>query len=236
MLSSSRCVMCYLVICLSFLVGCEKESAPLRVQSVAAKPASVQIAVCDLDKIANELGYIDQLNQILARQQTLLGNEIRKLDATGQAAFNEKLEAVGEFPDDEQKRELAILQSQARQLVLQAQNRARQDFARMRANLVQQIRTKIKKPVDQVATKKGINIVISDRAESVLFTASAANITSEVLSAARNANLGKLEFGESDRGLETPGSQSESSELREEKSESSLESSSPAEESSLFNE
>ena len=234
MLSSSRCVMCYLVICLSFLVGCEKESAPP--QAVAAKPASVQIAVCDLDKIANELGYIDQLNQILTRQQTLLGNEIRKLDATGQAAFNEKLEAVGEFPDDEQKRELAILQSQARQLVLQAQNRARQDFARMRANLVQQIRTKIKKPVDQVATKKGINIVISDRAESVLFTASAANITSEVLSAARNANLGKLELGESDRGLETPGSQSESSELREEKPEGSLESSSPAEESSLFNE
>ncbi|MDG2208192.1 MAG: OmpH family outer membrane protein [Pirellulales bacterium] len=233
MLSSSRCAMCYLVICLSVLVGCEKDSAPPAV--VAAEPASIQIAVCDLDKIANELGYIDQLNQILTRQQTLLGNEIRKLDATGQAAINEKLEAVGEFPDDEQKRELAILQSQARQLVLQSQNRARQDFARMRANLVQQIRTKIKKPVDQVATKKGINIVISDRAESVLFTASAANITSEVLSAARNANLGKLELGESDGGRETPGNRSESSELREKKTEGPLESSDPAKESSLFN-
>ena len=44
-----------------------------------------------------------------------------------------------------------------------------------------------------MATKRGIHIVFTDRDESVLYTASVANITPEVLSAARNANLGKLE-------------------------------------------
>ena len=44
-----------------------------------------------------------------------------------------------------------------------------------------------------MATKKGIHIVLTDRDESVLYTASVANITPEILSAARNANLGKLE-------------------------------------------
>jgi len=172
--------------------GCEKlnDQQPI----TQTEPPALQIAICDLSEIAKELGFIDELNRMLTRQRTLLDNEIRKLQAARQAALNEKVEAYGEFPDDEQKRELAVIQSQARQVLLQAQNRANQIFSRMRETLVQQIRTKIKRPVDQVATKRGINIVLTDRSDAVLYTASVADITPEVLSAARNANLGKLEL------------------------------------------
>ncbi len=177
--------------CLLLLIGCEQERALESINE--ADPPPLQIAICDLNEIAKELGLIDELNRILTRERTLLDNEIRKLQATRQAELNEKIEDYGEFPDDEQKRELAVMQAQARQILLQAQNRASQLFATTRENLIKQIRTKIKKPVDQVATKKGINIVLDDQEESVLYTASVVNITPEVLSAARNANLGKLD-------------------------------------------
>ena len=220
-----------LLACLMVTSGCEKMEVGQPV--IATEPPPIQIAICDIDEIAKELGYIDELNQILTRQRTLLNNEIRKLEATRQAAFNEKLEAAGEFPDDEQKRELAMMQAQARQLVLQTQNRARQIFAGMRDSLVQQIRTKIKKPVDQVATKKGINIVITDREESVLYVASAADITPEVLSAARNADLGKLELqaaGNNDASV----NQSDATSPQNELPKDPLESSNESEDSSLF--
>ena len=177
--------------CLLLLIGCEQERALEPINE--AGPPPLQIAICDLNEIAKELGLIDELNRILTRERTLLDNEIRKLQATRQAELNEKIEDYGEVPDDEQKRELAVMQAQARQILLQAQNRASQLFATTRENLIKQIRTKIKKPVDQVATKKGINIVLDDQEESVLYTASVVNITPEVLSAARNANLGKLD-------------------------------------------
>lgn len=179
-----------LIACLLLIVGCGQE----QVKTVTEKdPPPLQIAICDLDEIAKELGLIDELNRILTRQRTLLDNEIRKLQATRQAELSQKVQDYGEFPDDEQKRELAVMQAQARQILLQAQNRASQLFAATQENLIKQIRTKIKKPVDQVASRKGIHIVLTDREESVLYTASIANITPEVLSAARSANLGKLE-------------------------------------------
>tara|TARA_Y100001978_G_C23684327_1_gene430941 strand:+ start:960 stop:1640 length:681 start_codon:yes stop_codon:yes gene_type:complete len=203
------------------LVGCEIKKNPPSQPVTSEKRPALQVAICDLDEIAKELGLIDELNRILTRERTLLDNEIRKLQAARQSELKEKLEAYGEFPDDDQKQELAMMQAQARQVLLQAQNRASRVFAVTQENLVKQIRTKIKKPVDQVANKKGIHIVLTDRDESVLFTASAANITPEVLSAARNANLGKLEESGSemrrDLSQETTGGQN--SEIRIENTE-----------------
>jgi len=191
MLTTLQRIPYILTTCLLLVVGCEKHKLSPTV--IEATPPQLQIAICDLDEIAKELGLIDELNRILSRQRSLLDSEIRKLQSVRQAELNEKVEAYGDFPDDEQKRELAVMQAQARQILLQAQNRAGRVFAATQETLIKQIRTKIKKPVDQVATKKGIHIVLTDREESVLYTASIANITPEVLSAARNANLGKLE-------------------------------------------
>ena len=180
-----------LTTCLLLLVGCEKHKLSPTV--IEATPPQLQIAICDLNKIAEELGLLRELKAILNRQRTLLDNEIRKLQSARQAELKEKIQAYGEFPDDDQKRELAVMQAQTRQILLQAQTQASRVFAATQETLVKQIRTKIKHPVDQVATKKGIHIVLTDREESVLYTASIANITTEVLSAARDANLGKLE-------------------------------------------
>ena len=187
------------IFCIFLIGGCETKTEPTPKKDLLETPSPLQVAICDLNEIAKELGLIDELNRILSRERTLLDNELRKFQATRQTELNEKMEAYGEFPDDEQKRELALMQAQARQILLQAQNRASQRFSAIQENLVQQIRTKIKKPVDQVATKKGIHIVLTDQGESVLYTANVANITPEVLSAARNANLGKLEEPSGDK-------------------------------------
>ena len=79
-----------LTACLLLIVGCGQEQVKTVVEQT---PPPLQIAICDLDEIAKELGLIDELNRILTRQRTLLDNEIRKLQATRQAELREKVEA-----------------------------------------------------------------------------------------------------------------------------------------------
>lgn len=218
------CLLFFLAVVFS---GCETQNRT-KPDAVLQSPA-IQIAICDIDEIAEELGLLDELNRMLSKHRTLLSNQIRKLQAQRQLAFSQQIEEYGEFPDEEQKRQLARMQAEANQTIRQMQNRANQVFASMRASLVEQIRTKIKKPVDKVATDKGINIVVSEHQDLVLYTASAANITPEVLSAARSMNLGGLELESPTGPNNAPDTTNSSQTLRSESGRAERESLAPLE-------
>ncbi len=131
---------------------------------------------------------------MLSNQKILFTNEIRKLQSQQQTLFDEKRKEFGEFPDDEQKQQLTRFQVDASQRLRQLTNQAQQRLASIQKSLTDQIRTKIKKPIDKIATEKNIHVVLTDIQTLVLYTANVANITRDVLSAARSMDLGRLEF------------------------------------------
>ena len=198
--------------CVSFIIpifmcGCDMNSDSEQRNNGSQRDrehqvTSTQIAICDIDEIAKELGLLGEMERILSKQKTLLANEVRKLQSNQQMRFDDKRREFGEFPDEEQKQQLARLQVTGSQTIRQMNSRANQIFVSIRASLIEQIRTKIKKPIDKVATEKNIPVIFSDHQDLVLYMASAANITPDVLSAARRMDLGSLEF-ESPTGTET---------------------------------
>ncbi len=186
------CCLLVLVLC-----GCEIKSSAKHDgdgthASVNQHPV-IQLAVCDIDEIAKELGLLGEMDRMLSNQKILFTNEIRKLQSQQQTLFDEKRKEFGEFPDDEQKQQLARFQVDASQRLRQLTNQAQQRLASIQKSLTDQIRTKIKKPIDKIATEKNIHVVLTDIQTLVLYTANVANITRDVLSAARSMELGRLE-------------------------------------------
>ncbi len=187
------CCLLILVVC-----GCEIKSNTEHdsdsTRGSADQYPTIRLAVCDIDEIARELGLLGEMDRMLSNQKILFTNKIRKLQSQQQTLFNEKRKEFGEFPDDEQKQQLARFQVDASQQLRQITNQAQQGLAGIQKSLTDQIRTKIKKPIDKVATEKNIHVVLSDIQTLVLYTANVANITLDVLSAARSMELGRLEF------------------------------------------
>ncbi len=187
------CCLLVLVLC-----GCEikssKEHDGDSTGAAANQHPIIRLAVCDIDEIAKELGLLGEMDRMLSNQKILFTNEIRKLQSQQQQLFDEKRKEFGEFPDDEQKQQLARFQVDASQQLRQLTNQAQQRLAGIQKSLTDQIRTKIKKPIDKVATEKNIHVVLTDIQTLVLYTANVANITLDVLSAARSMELGRLEF------------------------------------------
>lgn len=154
---------------------------------------SVQIAACNLDKVAEELGLRQEMDQLLSDRKALLNSEVRNVQQQLQDALNKKIEEAGDAPTEEQKKQLARLQLESNQRLRQAQTRATQLLAQYRQSLIRQIRTKIKIPIDKVARDKGINLVVTEHPDFLIFSSGAADITPDVISAAREAELGGLE-------------------------------------------
>ena len=74
------------ITCIFLMVGCETKIEPSSQKDLLTIPPPLQVAICDLDEIAKELGLIDELNRVLSRERTLLDNEIRKIQATRHSA------------------------------------------------------------------------------------------------------------------------------------------------------
>ncbi|MDH3716797.1 MAG: OmpH family outer membrane protein [Planctomycetota bacterium] len=153
---------------------------------------TLQIAVCNMDKVAEELGFLSEIKRNIATRNVQLTNKVRTLQAEKQMELNKKIEQFGDKPSEEQQKQLAKMQFEANRILRNAQNQANQIMDATRKSLVEQIRTKIKAPIDKVATEKGISIVVSQHPDFILFTTNAADITGEVISVARQASLSPL--------------------------------------------
>jgi Skp family chaperone for outer membrane proteins len=194
---ANPCISTFLILLVVISAGCgfdgNKESA-----EKPASPPSIQIASCNLDEVAEELGLRQKMDELLSNRQALLKSEVINVQQQLQDAVKKKIEEAGESPTEEQKKQLARLQLEATQRLGQAQTQATQLLNQHRASLIQQIRTKIKIPVDQVAREKGINMVVTEHPDFLIFTSGAADITSDVISAARKADLGGLDPDKTD--------------------------------------
>ena len=163
-----------LVPCL--LVGCG--------QSVS--PPQGNVAIVDLDEVANRLGLSEQwATEIMATQskvkQQLTGFQ-QKLNAQLEQKHSEiatSLASANQIPE-EQKVQLATFQEQLNSQLRQAQTRAQQHLSEQRNQIIQNYRRQAQQISAEVAQQRGFDIVLTKNQSVVLSHTPGADITSEV--------------------------------------------------------
>lgn len=155
-------------------VGCEQKTA-------APAPASAnRVAIVDLDKVAQAVGWNEEMRQSLTAVEQDLQSRWNSLRDTLQTTLQTERGKLPEKPSQEQadtfNRLAVVADNQLRTAAMQVQ----QEQARVRADLIRQYREQIKPSVRRVAEKTNINIVLLP-VDSVLYSDASTDITDKVI-------------------------------------------------------
>jgi Skp family chaperone for outer membrane proteins len=139
------------------------------------------VALIDLDAVASRLGRDKVITAQLKAKNDTLSDTLSKERDKLQSELNEKQQALGEKPTDEQKAEFVKL-GQGLNTELQTKlQTAREQLNAEQVDLVRQFREEVKPVAQKVAAKKGMNLVIV-RSDIVVLSADATvDITDDVV-------------------------------------------------------
>lgn len=152
--------------------------------SVSSKPQG-GIAVVDLDKVAAETGRDRQLAQSLKVAENSLNQQLAKTVENAKGQLEEKQKGYGEEPTEEQKKEFQVLQQSALSQLSQIQNQARIKFAQYKESEIAQYRSELKPIAQEVASKRGLSVVIPKNEGLLLSVDPGVDITDEVIKLVR---------------------------------------------------
>jgi Skp family chaperone for outer membrane proteins len=143
------------------------------------------LAVVDLDRIAAETGKNLQMKENYQIQENSVKQQLAqaKLNATSQVKA--KIEEIGDEPTDDQKKELAQLTYGANNALGQLQNQAGTKLNQYMQDQVAKFRTEIKPIALEIATKRGLSVVIPKHEGLLLAVNPGVDITDEVIKAYR---------------------------------------------------
>lgn len=141
------------------------------------------LAVIDLDVVAKSIGRTQEINESWKVRKNALDQALQKL----QVSFNEQLSAkkaeAGETPTEEQQKQLAGMQRDASNKLVQAGRKAQADLEQFRQQMVAQFRAEIRPFAQEVASSRGLAIVIPKNEGFLLSIDPAVDITADVISA-----------------------------------------------------
>ena len=141
------------------------------------------LAVIDLDVVAKSIGRTQEINESWKVRKNALDQALQKL----QLSFNEQLSAkkaeAGETPTEEQQKQLAGMQRDASNKLVQAGRKAQADLEQFRQQMVAQFRAEIRPFAQEVASSRGLAIVIPKNEGFLLSIDPAVDITADVISA-----------------------------------------------------
>ncbi|MBI1345662.1 hypothetical protein GC163_05175 [bacterium] len=141
------------------------------------------LAVIDLDVVAKSIGRTQEINESWQVRKNALDQALQKL----QANFNEQLTAkkteFGETPTEEQTKQLAAMRQDAANKLVQAGRTAQGDLEKYRQKMVADFRAEMRPYAQQVASSKGLGIVIPKNEGFLLSVDPGVDITADVISA-----------------------------------------------------
>lgn len=141
------------------------------------------LAVIDLDQVAKEIGRNTEINDSWQVRKNALDQALLKL----QNNFNEQIQAkkaeFGETPTDEQKQQLANMQRDGQNKLVQAGRKAQADLEQYRQQMVARFRDEVRPYAKKVAADKGLAIVIPKNEGFLLSIDPAVDITNDVIAA-----------------------------------------------------
>jgi Skp family chaperone for outer membrane proteins len=126
-------------------------------------------AVLDLDEIAKRLGQDVKMTESIRAKEAALNREVDARVAALQQQLAAKRKELGDKPSEEQKKQLAAMEAQARQQASQLRTKAAALVKQHRLGVIRQFREEVKAVGDRIAAKKGIDLLLTKN-DTVVFS------------------------------------------------------------------
>lgn len=139
------------------------------------------IAVVDLDKVAMETGRDRQLAQSLELAKNSLNQELNKHVENMKEQLSAKKKSYGEELTDDEKKEFSTMENIAVNNLSQVQKVAVNKLETYRQRQIADFRSELRPIAHEIATKKGLSIVIPKNDGLLLSVDSGVDITDEVV-------------------------------------------------------
>jgi len=143
------------------------------------------MAVVDLDKVAAETGRDRQLAASLETATNSLNQQLAKIGENAKEQLTAKKKSYGDDLSDEQKREYSAFESKAVTELSRIQNNARVQFEQFKQNQIAQFRAELRPIAQEIASKRGLSIVIPKNEGLLLSVDAGVDITEEVIKTLR---------------------------------------------------
>ena len=148
---------------------------------VSGSSAPGGVAVVDLDVVARRLGRDTQMNNVLKQKEATFNEQLKALQTSLRAQYDEKKKDSGDSPSDERMKELQTLDQQLGAQLTQARQRSQNELNRYRQELISRFREQIKPVLRHVAVARGLSIVVPKDQSILIAVEPAAEITDGVI-------------------------------------------------------
>ena len=162
------------------LAGCNRPEGPASANRPAQNVLGA-VAVIDLDAVAQKLGRDKAMSEAIQQHQAALNQQLANIKVSYEKEISQKQNEFGQSPSQEQVQLLSTMGRQASANLNQVQQKAKNDLSQHGAQLVQQFRDEVKPIARQVASEKGLSIIVT-RNDTVVFDFTApVDITEDVI-------------------------------------------------------
>lgn len=151
----------------------------------ATKPNSGGVAIIDLDEVARQLGRDAVIKASLQQAESTLNQQLAVIQASYQNQVIEKRRGLGEQPTPDDETEVQTLEKQLGLQLQQVRQKAQQNLNQHRSQIINGFRDEVKPIATQVATERGLSLVVPKNEFFVFSFDPALDITTDVVAALR---------------------------------------------------
>lgn len=175
---------CLLTALLTFgLVGCGM-SLPTGTASTSSTKGG--IAVIDLDVIAKSVGRDHDIEEAVKARLNGMRQEIGRVAQSYQEQLEAKRKEYGDTPTDEQQNEIRRMQVLAQNNLAKLDREATLKLEQFKVEMIARFRTDVRPIAQEVASARGLSVVIPKNENLLLSVDPGVDITADVLKAVQS--------------------------------------------------
>ena len=161
-----------------WLTGCG-----MQLGSPTASSARGGLAVVDLDKVAAETGKNIDMKNVFLLQENSVKQQLARAQMSANSQLDAKVKEFGETPSDEQQKNLQQFRLNAGNVLGKLQNEAGSKLGQYRQDQIAKFRAEIKPLAQEIASKRGLSVVIPKNEGLLLSVDPGVDITDDVIKA-----------------------------------------------------
>jgi Skp family chaperone for outer membrane proteins len=139
------------------------------------------LAVIDLDQVAKSVGRTQEINESWKVRQNALAQQLQAAQKSFKEQISAKETEFGEQPTEEQQKMLTAMKQQANAKLLEADRKAKANLDAYRNEMVASFRNEVRPFAQQVASEKGLSVVIPKNEGFLLSVDPGVDITNDVI-------------------------------------------------------